>query len=103
MSWATEEWKDGLSVFVLKNISELEQHNERTVKDNKQKLFQLENCIASLEKQKRLTEEEKGKYASLKTENQILSESCGEAEKNKQKLLNELHLKDDKLSCVADN
>lgn len=100
MSWAKDEWKDGLSAYVLKNITELEQQNERIVKDNKQKLFQLESCTAALEKQKRLTEEEKGKHSTLKREIQSLSESCDEAERNKQKLQHEIQLKDGKISCI---
>ena len=100
MSWAKDEWKDGLSVYVLQHITELEQQNERTVKENKQKLFQLESCTAALEKQKRLTEEEKGKHSNLKREIQSLTETCDEAERNRQKLLHEIQQKDGKLSCI---
>ncbi|KAK3707104.1 hypothetical protein QZH41_014697 [Actinostola sp. cb2023] len=100
MSWAKDEWKDGLNVYVLKHITELEQQNERIAKDNKQKQFQIETQTAAFLKQKRFTEEEKGRNASLKRENQSLSESCDEAERSNQKLQHEIHLKDGRISCV---
>ena len=49
---------------------------------------------------KRLTEEEKGKHSNLKREIQSLTETCDEAERNRQKLLHEIQQKDGKLSCI---
>ncbi|EDO46232.1 predicted protein, partial [Nematostella vectensis] len=100
MSWAQDEWKDGLSANALKNIASLEQQNERLVKDNKQKQFQIESCTAALEKQKRQTKEEENKYSLLKRDNQLLSESCEDLERTRQKLLHDIQSKDGKISCV---
>ncbi|XP_032218810.2 centromere protein F [Nematostella vectensis] len=100
MSWAQDEWKDGLSANALKNIASLEQQNERLAKDNKQKQFQIESCTAALEKQKRQTKEEENKYSLLKRDNQLLSESCEDLERTRQKLLHDIQSKDGKISCV---
>lgn len=100
MSWAKDEWKQGLSVHVLEKITELERQTERLVKDSKQKQFQIETQTAALAKQKRLTDEEKDKTATLKRENQTLSESCDDIERTKQKLQHEIQSKEGRLSCV---
>lgn len=100
MSWAKDEWKDGLTVHVLEKITELEKQKERLIKDNKQKQFQIDSQTAALAKQKRLTDEEKEKNALIKRDNQTLTESCDEAERTKQKLQHEIQLKEGRLSCV---
>lgn len=100
MSWAKDEWKDGLTGNVLKNITELERHNERLLKDNKQRQFQLDSLDATLQKQKKLTEEERSQSASLKRDIQSLTESCQELERNRQKSLHELQTKDSRISIL---
>lgn len=100
MSWAKDEWKDGLSVHVLEKITALETQKERLIKDNKQKQFQIDSQTAALAKQKRLTDEEKEKNALMKRDNQTLTETCVEAERTKQKLQHEIQQKEGRLSCL---
>lgn len=51
MSWAEEDWTVGLSGRVLQKVKELQVHQERLSRDNKQKQLQLDNISTSLEKQ----------------------------------------------------
>ncbi len=51
MSWAEEDWTVGLSGRVLQKVKELQVHQERLSRENKQKQLQLDNIHSSLEKQ----------------------------------------------------
>lgn len=51
MSWAEEDWMVGLSGRVLQKVKELQVHQERLSRENKQKQLQLDNIHTSLEKQ----------------------------------------------------
>lgn len=51
MSWAEEDWTVGLSGRVLQKVKELQVHQERLSRENKQKQLQLDNINTSLEKQ----------------------------------------------------
>lgn len=51
MSWAEEDWTVGLSGRVLQKVKELQVHQERLSRENKQKQLQIDNVQASLEKQ----------------------------------------------------
>lgn len=51
MSWAEEDWTVGLSGRVLQKVKELQVHQERLSRENKQKQLQLDNIHTSLEKQ----------------------------------------------------
>ena len=42
-SWASGNWKDGLSSVAMKNISQLETHAEKLKREKEQKQFQLES------------------------------------------------------------
>ena len=100
MSWAKDEWKDGLSAFVLNKVTEIEKQNDRLVKESKQKQFQLESLEAALQKQKRLTDEAKTQTSVQKRELQTLAESCQELERNRQKAVHELQTKEALVSCL---
>lgn len=50
--------------------------------------------------QKRKVEDERNQVASVKRENQSLLESCEEAEKKRHKLLQDIHTKDNHISCL---
>lgn len=52
MSWAVEEWKEGLSPRVLQKIHELESQVDKLKKERQQKQYQLETLEAALQKQK---------------------------------------------------
>lgn len=51
MSWAEEDWTVGLSGWVQQKVKELQVHQERLSRENKQKQLQLDNIHTSLEKQ----------------------------------------------------
>lgn len=52
MSWAVEEWKEGLSPRVLQKIHELESQVDKFKKERQQRQYQLETLEAALQKQK---------------------------------------------------
>lgn len=52
MSWAVEEWKEGLSPRVLQKIHELESQVDKLKKERQQRQYQLETLEAALQKQK---------------------------------------------------
>lgn len=52
MSWAVEEWKDGLPGKALQKIQEMEVQLDKLKKERTQKQFQLESLEAALQKQK---------------------------------------------------
>lgn len=43
MSWAADEWKDGLPARALQKIQQLEAQNEKVRKNSEQKQFQLDS------------------------------------------------------------
>nr|XP_056709048.1 centromere protein F [Euleptes europaea] len=98
MSWAVEEWKEGLSTRVLHKIQELESQHEKLKKERQQRQFQLESLEAALQKQKQKVENEKTEGATLKRENQSLIELCDNLEKTRQKLSHELQVKESQVS-----
>lgn len=52
MSWAVEEWKDGLPGKALQKIQEIEVQLDKLKKEKTQKQFQLDSLEAALQKQK---------------------------------------------------
>lgn len=52
MSWAVEEWKDGLPGKALQKIQEMEVHLDKLKKERTQKQFQVDSLEAALQKQK---------------------------------------------------
>lgn len=52
MSWAVEEWKDGLPAKALQKIQEIEVQLDKLKKERTQKQFQLDSLEAALQKQK---------------------------------------------------
>uniref|UniRef100_A0A8C3KRU6 Centromere protein Cenp-F N-terminal domain-containing protein n=1 Tax=Calidris pygmaea TaxID=425635 RepID=A0A8C3KRU6_9CHAR len=52
MSWAVEEWKEGLSPRVLQKIHELENKVDKLKKERQQRQFQLECLEVALQEQK---------------------------------------------------
>uniref|UniRef100_A0A3B3YKK2 Centromere protein Cenp-F N-terminal domain-containing protein n=1 Tax=Poecilia mexicana TaxID=48701 RepID=A0A3B3YKK2_9TELE len=52
MSWAVEEWKDGLPGKALQKIQEMEAQLDKLKKERTQKQFQLDSLEAALQKQK---------------------------------------------------
>uniref|UniRef100_A0A673LQN1 Centromere protein Cenp-F N-terminal domain-containing protein n=1 Tax=Sinocyclocheilus rhinocerous TaxID=307959 RepID=A0A673LQN1_9TELE len=51
MSWAVEEWKDGLPAKALQKIQEIEGQLDKLKKERQQKQFQLDSLEATLQKQ----------------------------------------------------
>ena len=74
MSWANEEWKDGLDPHVLHKIDQLERQAEQLRKENQQKRFQMETLDQSLRRQKQIAEKEKETSAELRSELQVISD-----------------------------
>lgn len=52
MSWAVEEWKDGLPGKALQKIREMEVQLDKLKKERTQKQFQLDSLESALQKQK---------------------------------------------------
>nr|XP_017506371.2 centromere protein F isoform X1 [Manis javanica] len=98
MSWALEEWKEGLPTRALQKIQELEGQLDKLKKERQQKQFQLEALEAALQKQKQKVENEKSEGANLKRENQSLMEICENLEKTKQKISHELQVKESQVN-----
>ncbi|KAM5238831.1 centromere protein F [Ctenodactylus gundi] len=94
MSWALEEWKEGLPSRALQKIQELEAQLDRLRKEKQQRQFQLDTLEAALQKQKQKVETEKTEGTTLKRENQRLMEICDSLEKSRQKLSHELQVKE---------
>ncbi|XP_049689561.1 centromere protein F [Accipiter gentilis] len=101
MSWAVEEWKEGLSPRVLQKIHELESQVDKLKKERQQRQFQLESLEAALQKQKQKVENEKNEAAILKRENQSLMELCDSLEKAKQKTLHDLQVKESQVNIQS--
>ncbi|XP_048968060.1 centromere protein F isoform X2 [Canis lupus dingo] len=98
MSWALEEWKEGLPTRALQKIQELEGQLDKLKKERQQRQFQLETLEAALQKQKQKVENEKTEGANLKRENQSLMEICENLEKTKQKMSHELQVKESQVN-----
>ncbi|XP_014345462.1 centromere protein F [Latimeria chalumnae] len=94
MSWAIEEWKEGLPSKALQKIQDFESQLEKLKKERQQKQFQLESLEAAFQKQKQKVENEKSEVTALKRENQSLVESCDNLEKSKQKISHDLQVKE---------
>ena len=52
MSWALEEWKEGLPTRALQKIQELEGQLDKLKKERQQRQFQLDTLEAALQKHK---------------------------------------------------
>ncbi|NXO05443.1 CENPF protein, partial [Rhinopomastus cyanomelas] len=101
MSWAVEEWKEGLSYKVLQKIQELESQVGKLQKERQQRQFQFESLEAAFQKQKQKVEDEKKEAATLKRENQSLMELCDSLEKAKQKISHDLQVKESQVSIQS--
>ncbi|KAM6279693.1 centromere protein F [Porphyrio hochstetteri] len=101
MSWAVEEWKEGLTPRVLQKIHELESQVDKLKKERQQRQFQLESLEAALQKQKQKVENEKNEAATLKRETQSLMELCDNLEKSKQKISHDLQVKESQINIQS--
>ncbi|KAM9016483.1 centromere protein F [Ara ararauna] len=101
MSWAVEEWKEGVSPKVLQKIHELESQVDKLRKERQQRQFQLESLEAALQKQKQKVESEKNEASLLKRENQSLMELCDSLEKAKQKISHDLQAKESQINIQS--
>ncbi|KAJ7407019.1 centromere protein F [Willisornis vidua] len=101
MSWAVEEWKEGLSPRVLQKIHELESQVDKLKKERQQRQYQFESLEAALQKQKQKVESEKNESAILKRENQSLMELCDSLEKAKQKISHDLQVKESQVNIQS--
>lgn len=98
MSWALEEWKEGLPTRALQKIQELEGQLDKLKKEKQQRQFQLDTLEAALQKQKQKVENEKTEGTNLKREHQRLIEICENLEKTKQKISHELQVKESQVN-----
>ncbi|XP_018515847.1 centromere protein F isoform X2 [Lates calcarifer] len=93
MSWAEEDWTVGLSGRVLQKVKELQVHQERLSRENKQKQLQLDNIHTSLEKQTVKYEEVRGELQSAQRELQNVREEAKAAVIGRERLTQELQTK----------
>uniref|UniRef100_A0A671NBQ2 Centromere protein F n=1 Tax=Sinocyclocheilus anshuiensis TaxID=1608454 RepID=A0A671NBQ2_9TELE len=100
MSWAVEEWKDGLPAKALQKIQEIEGHLDKIKKERQQKQFQLDSLEATLQKQRQKMDSEKSEASALKRENQSLVESCESLEKSRQKLAHDIQTKEQQVNYL---
>ncbi|XP_078413192.1 centromere protein F [Cetorhinus maximus] len=100
MSWAVEEWKEGLPTKALQKIQEIETQLDKLKKERQQRQFQLESLEAALLKQKQKVENEKTETSALKREHQGLIESCENLEKTRQKISHELQVKESQVNYL---
>ncbi|XP_078085917.1 centromere protein F [Mustelus asterias] len=100
MSWAVEEWKEGLPTKALQKIQEIETQLDKLKKERQQRQFQLESLEAALLKQKQKVENEKTETSALKREHQSLIESCDNLEKARQKISHELQVKESQVNYL---
>ncbi|XP_057626840.1 centromere protein F [Chionomys nivalis] len=98
MSWALEEWKEGLPTRALQKIQELEGQLDKLKKEKQQRQFQLDSLEAALQKQRQKVEDGKTEGADLKRENQRLMEICENLEKTRQKISHELQVKESQMN-----
>ena len=102
MSWARDEWKDGLPTRALQKIEAMESELERSKRDKQQRQCQIDSLQAMLEKQKQIAEKEKALSVSSRRENQTLAENCENLERAKRKTMQELNQKDARYAAVED-
>ncbi|XP_043118826.1 centromere protein F [Puntigrus tetrazona] len=100
MSWAVEEWKDGLPGKALQKIQEIEGQLDKLKKERQQKQFQLDSLEATLQKQRQKMDSEKSEASALKRENQSLVESCESLEKTRQKLTHDIQTKEQQVNYL---
>ncbi|CAL8403773.1 unnamed protein product [Boreogadus saida] len=100
MSWAVEEWKDGLPAKALQKILEIEGQLDKLKKERTQKQFQLDSLEAALQKQKQKVDSERSDASHLIRENQTLLESCDSLEKSRQKVVHDLGIKEQQVSYL---
>lgn len=93
MSWAEEDWTVGLSGRVLQKVKELQVHQERLSRENKQKQLQLDNIHTSLEKQTVKYEEVRGELQSVQRELQSVRDEAKAAVTSRERLTQELQTK----------
>ncbi|NWS62169.1 CENPF protein, partial [Chunga burmeisteri] len=101
MSWAAEEWKEGLSPRVLQKIRELESQVDKLKKELQQRQFQLQSLEATLQKQQQKVENEKNEAAVLKRENKRLMELCDSLQIAKEKISHGLQVKESQVNIQS--
>ncbi|XP_078505906.1 centromere protein F [Lissotriton helveticus] len=100
MSWAVEEWKDGLPAKALQKIQELESQLEKFKKERQQRQFQFESLEAAFQKEKQKADKERNEATALKRENQSLIEVCANLEKVKEKIAHDYQLKESQVNFL---
>ncbi|XP_051868206.1 centromere protein F-like isoform X2 [Pristis pectinata] len=100
MSWAVEEWKEGLPTKALQKIQEIEIQLDKLKKERQQRQFQVETLEAALLKQKQKVENEKTETSALKREHQTLIDSCENLEKTRQKISHDLQVKESQVNYL---
>ncbi|XP_059202178.1 centromere protein F [Centropristis striata] len=93
MSWAEEDWTVGLSGRVLQKVKELQVHQERLSRENKQKQLQLDNIQTNLEKQTVKYEEVRGELQCVQRELQSVQKEAKAAATSSERLTQELQTK----------
>ncbi|XP_040028905.2 uncharacterized protein LOC120817121 isoform X2 [Gasterosteus aculeatus] len=93
MSWAEEDWTVGLSGRVLQKVKELQVHQERLSRENKQKQLQLDNLHTSLKKQTAKYEEIRGELQYQQRDLRDVQRECKAAVTSNERLAQDLQTK----------
>ncbi|TNN45465.1 Centromere protein F [Liparis tanakae] len=93
MSWAEEDWTVGLSGRVLQKVKELQVHEERLTRENKQKQLQLDNIQTGLEKQNLKYEDVRRELQCLQRELRGVEEEAKAAVTTSERLTQEIQTK----------
>ena len=102
MSWARDEWKDGLPHKALQKIEAIEADLERVKRDKIQKQYQIDSLQAMVDKQKQIAETEKAQSVSSRREAQALAENCENLERAKRRALQDLSQRDARYTSIED-
>jgi Cenp-F N-terminal domain. len=86
MSWAQDEWKNNLPHVAIQKINAMEKGIEQLRKDQQQKKFQIQSLEASIEHQKKKTDQERAEASQLKKEIHGLEEQVRETQVNHDKV-----------------
>ncbi|KAM8848607.1 uncharacterized protein ACB058_012241 isoform 1-T2 [Synchiropus picturatus] len=93
MSWAEEDWTVGLTGRVLLKVKELQIHQDRLSRENKQKQLQLDNIHISLEKQTVKYEEVRTELQCVRRDLQSVQSEAKVTLNNNQRLSQEIQTK----------
>ena len=94
MSWAADEWKDGLLPLALQKIFQLEIQVAKFRKDSDEEQCRLDIIEVAFQTQKKRTEDEKTANAQLSRDMKVMADSHEDMQKKVDKMQHDLSVKD---------